>query len=89
MGDRIVVVDGALVTTSGLVAVGLPLDIRDQMQSGVNEYLNKHKQIREINTEADEAIKVLDNCALMVNARKISDDMDRSRLSQALRATIR
>ncbi|MFY9478672.1 MAG: hypothetical protein WAQ08_13575 [Aquabacterium sp.] len=67
--------------------LGLPLDIRDQVQNGLNGYLNK--QIREINTEADEAIKVLDNCALMVNARKISDDMDRSRLSQALRATIR
>ena len=67
--------------------LGLPLDIRDQVQEGANEYLLK--QVGEINTEADKTIAVLEKCELMVNARKISEDMDRRRLSQALRATIR
>lgn len=67
--------------------LGLPLDIRDQFQKGCNELLLKH--VGEINTEADKTIAVLDKCELMVNARKISDDMDRARLAQALRATIR
>lgn len=66
---------------------GLPLDIRDEVKNGMNEYLQK--QMLMLNTEADKAIAVLDKCSIMVNARKISDDMDRSRLHQALRATIR
>jgi hypothetical protein len=67
--------------------LGLPLDIRDKFQSGVNEYLLK--QMGELNTEADKTIQTLEKCELMVNAKKISEDMDRARLSQALRATIR
>ena len=67
--------------------LGLPLDIRDQFQKGCNELLLKH--VADINTEADKTIAVLEKCELMVNARKVSDDMDRSRLAQALRATIR
>lgn len=67
--------------------LGLPLDIRDKVQNGCNELLLKH--VADINTEADKTIAVLDKCELMVNARKISDDMDRGRLAQALRATIR
>lgn len=64
--------------TTGLLTV---------VQKGCNELLLK--QVADINTEADKAIAVLDKCELMVNARKISDDMDRARLAQALRATIR
>ncbi|RZL07841.1 MAG: hypothetical protein EOP40_14855 [Rubrivivax sp.] len=67
--------------------LGLPIDIRDSVKSSLNEYLQK--QMLMLNTEADKAIAALDTCALMVNAQKISDDMDRTRLSQALRATIR
>ena len=67
--------------------LGLPLDIRDQFQKGCNELLLKH--VADINTEADKTIAVLEKCELMVNARKVSDDMDRARLAQALRATIR
>jgi hypothetical protein len=67
--------------------LGLPLDIRDQVQRGVNEYLAQ--QMAQLNAEAEQAIAVLEKSALMVNARKISDDLDRSRLQQALRATIR
>lgn len=67
--------------------LGLPIDVRDKVKSSVNEYLMK--QVSVLNTEADKAIAVLENCQLMVNAKKISDDMDRSRLQQALRAAIR
>lgn len=69
------------------VFLGLPLDIRDQFQKGVNETLQKH--LVDINAEADKTIAVLEKCELMVNARKVSDEMDRGRLAQALRATIR
>ena len=67
--------------------LGLPLDVRDSVKSSLNDYLSQ--QVSTLNTEADKAIALLDKCQLMVNAKKISDDMDRSRLSQALRATIR
>lgn len=67
--------------------LGLPLDVRDDVKSTMNSYLSK--QIGDLNAEADKAIAVLEKSQLMVNARKISDDMDRSRLQQALRATIR
>jgi hypothetical protein len=67
--------------------LGLPLDIRDQVQRAMNDYLGK--QITDLNAEADQAIATLESCKLMVNAQKISSDMDRGRLSQALRATIR
>ncbi len=67
--------------------LGLPLDIRDSVKSSMNTYLSK--QVDLLNTEADKAIATLEKCSIMVNAQKISDDMDRSRLNQALRATIR
>ncbi len=66
---------------------GLPLDVRDSVRNTMNDYLTQ--QMTLLNTEADKAIAVLDSCTLMVNAKKISDDMDRSRLQQALKATIR
>ncbi|MGC4062516.1 MAG: hypothetical protein QM749_17385 [Aquabacterium sp.] len=67
--------------------LGLPLDVRDSVKRSINDYLSQ--QVGILNTETDKAIALLDQCQLMVNAKKISDDMDRGRLSQALRATIR
>ena len=67
--------------------LGLPLDVRDAVKSSMNDYLTQ--QMTALNAEADKAIAVLDSCALMVNARRISDDMDRGRLQAALKATIR
>jgi hypothetical protein len=67
--------------------LGLPLDIRDKVQREMNGYLEAEMQ--KLNTEADKHIQALESCQLMVNAQKISSDMDRARLSQALRATIR
>jgi hypothetical protein len=61
--------------------------IRDQVQRGVNDYLTK--QMTQLNAEAEQAIAVLEKSQLMVNAQKICTDMDRGRLQQALRATIR
>ena len=66
---------------------GLPMELRDTVRSAVNDYLTQ--QVTTLNTEADKAIAVLDSCALMVNAKRISDDMDRGRLQAALKATIR
>ena len=66
---------------------GLPLIIRDQFQDGVNSYFKQ--QMATLNGEADKTIQLLESSALMVNAQKISDDMDRRRLSEALRATVR
>ena len=67
--------------------LGLPIDLRDSVRSSMNDYLTQ--QITTLNAEADKAIAVLEKSSLLVNAKKISDDMDRSRLQQALRATIR
>ncbi|WP_457356442.1 hypothetical protein [Roseateles sp. P5_D6] len=67
--------------------LGLPLDVRDKVKGSVNDYVTK--QMNTLNTEAEKTLALLDKCELMVNARKISDDLDRARLSQALRATIR
>ena len=67
--------------------LGLPLEVRDSVRSAMNKALTD--QMTLLNTEADKAIATLDSCALMVNAKRISDDMDRGRLQAALRATIR
>lgn len=67
--------------------LGLPLGIREQVQQSINDYLGE--TMRVLNTEADKQIAVLEKCDLMMNAQKISNDMDRGRLKQALRATIR
>ena len=67
--------------------LGLPLDVRDSVRDTMNSFLTQ--QMTTLNTEADKAIATLDSCALMVNAKRISDDMDRGRLQAALRATIR
>ncbi len=66
---------------------GLPMELRDTVKSTMNDYLTQ--QMALLNTEADKAIATLESSVLMVNAKRISDDMDRTRLSQALRATIR
>lgn len=67
--------------------LGLPLGVREQVQKSVNDYLSE--TMATLNAEAGKQIEVLEKCGLMVNARKIGSDMDRTRLSQALRATIR
>lgn len=67
--------------------LGLPLDVRDPFKKGLNEIVQKH--LVEINGEVDKTIAVLDKCEIMVNAKKVSNDMDRARLAQALRQTIR
>ena len=67
--------------------LGLPLGIREQVQTSINDYLGE--TMRTLNTEADKQVEVLEKCGLMVNAQKIGSDMDRGRLKQALRATIR
>lgn len=67
--------------------LGLPLEVRDQVQSGINTYLTD--KMTKLNGEADAQIKTLEECSIMVKADKISSDMDRSRLRASLRATIR
>ena len=66
---------------------GLPVDLRDQVKGAINDYLGQ--QLAQLNAQVDQTIAMLDSCKLMVNAQKISDDLDRSRLKQALRATVR
>jgi hypothetical protein len=67
--------------------LGLPLGVRDKVKDSVNNHLTQ--QMNTLNTEAEKTLALLDKCELMVNARKISDDLDRARLTQALKATIR
>jgi len=67
--------------------LGLPLDIRDDVRDQINGHLRE--KMTALNAEADRNLETLQQSTLMVNAERISTDMDRSRLRAALRATVR
>jgi hypothetical protein len=61
----------------------LPAEMRDRIRGPINSYLGQ--TLRELNSEAESTARALDECALMVNARKFEQDMNRGQLRDRLR----
>jgi hypothetical protein len=69
------------------VYASLPIEVQDQVRRAVNDAMSE--QMALLKSAGEDQAKLLESCQLMVNAQKISSDMDRARLNQALRATVR
>jgi hypothetical protein len=65
------------------IFLGLPIDIQENVKRAVNDYLTG--VLSTLNTERDAAAKALEQSSVFTNAEKISSDLERKALSEALR----
>lgn len=74
---------GTSFQSAGKAFDGLPEEFRAKIKDQINDYLTQ--TLRTLNSEAEDAARALEQSALMVNARKIEQDFDRSSVREKLR----